>query len=97
VRTTISLDDRLAEQTRRRAKELGLSVSAFIAKTLNDALRGRPAARAAPFRLVTVDGAGLVQGINLDQPRAIEVADDIDRFASTKPVRSVKTVRRRSS
>jgi hypothetical protein len=82
MRTTISLDDRLAEQVRRRAGELGLSVSAFIAKTLNEALRrSSSAARPKPFRLVTVAGTGPGTGIDLDRPRALEATEDIDRFS----------------
>jgi hypothetical protein len=75
MRTTISLDERLADQVKRRAAHEGLSVSAFIARTLNDALR-RPAPRPSrPFRLVTVTGEGLQPGIDLDHPNAL-VADD---------------------
>jgi len=73
VRTTISLDHRLAEQVRLRASDQGLSVSAFIAKTLNDALSGAPTPPRTPFRLVTVDGTGPAPGIDLDRPRALEV------------------------
>jgi hypothetical protein len=97
LRTTISLDDRLAEQVRRRANEQGLSVSAFIAKTLNEALRRGPTARAAPFRLVTVDGAGPLPGIDLDRPREIEAAEDVARFGELEAGRSPKPRRRRSN
>ncbi len=102
MRTTISLDDRLAEQARRRAQELGLSVSAFIAKILKEALtRGTPP-RATPFRLVTVDGTGPAPGIDLDRPRSIEVAEDAAHYAPAKAgeeapakVRRPSTARRR--
>jgi hypothetical protein len=78
MRTTISLDDRLAEQVRRRAAREGLSVSAFIARVLDDALKRRPAASPPPppFRLITVKGEGVYPGIDLDRPRALETADD---------------------
>ena len=81
MRTTISLEDRLAMQVRLEAAASGVSVSAFIAKTLDDALKRRPAAEPAkPFRLITVGGDGPRPGIDLDRPRAIEVADDEIRF-----------------
>jgi len=76
MRTTISLEDRLARQVRRRAKEAGLSVSAFIAQVLDDRLkeRGEPVAR--PFKLVTVGEGGVRPGIDLDRPRSLQVAED---------------------
>ena len=80
MRTTMSLDDRLAEQVKARASSEGLSVSAFIARTLNDALR-RPRSRStAPFRLITVRGEGLQPGIDLDRPNALLVAEDEQDF-----------------
>lgn len=76
MRTTISLDDRLAEAVRRRAAATGTSVSAFIARILDDSLKRveRPPER--PFRLVTVGGEGLRGGVDLDRPRELEIADD---------------------
>lgn len=86
MRTTISLDDRLAEQVRRRAAAEGLSVSAFIAKMLDDGLKRQPARETPPFRLVTVGGAGVRPGVDLDRPRALELDDDESRFGE-RPLR----------
>lgn len=41
MRTTISLDEQLAKRVRREASAQGISVSAFIARTLDDALKRR--------------------------------------------------------
>ena len=77
MRTTISLDDRLAEQVRRRAAREGSSVSAFIARVLGDALKQQARAAAPPpFRLVTVKGDGTCSGVDLDRPRTLDTADD---------------------
>jgi hypothetical protein len=78
MRTTISLNDRLAEQVRRRAAREGLSVSAFIARVLDDALKRQPSTGPPlpPFRLITAKGDGVYPGIDLDRPRAIETAED---------------------
>jgi plasmid stability protein len=76
MRTTISLDDRLALQVRRRAASEGKSVSAFIAGILADALTKREAPESPPFRLVTVGGNGPRPGIDLDRPRALFAEDD---------------------
>jgi hypothetical protein len=78
MRTTISLDDRLAKQVRREAASAGLSVSAFIAVILDDAIKRAAPAQVPRFRLVTVGGAGLQPGVDLDQPNAIVVADDVE-------------------
>ena len=82
MRTTISLDDRLAEQIRRRAAEEGLSVSAFIAKTLDDVLKQQSPIPSPPFKLVTVKGKGPDSDLDLDRARSIEIADDETRFAT---------------
>ena len=81
MRTTISLEDRLAQQVRRKAEEEGLSVSAFIARTLDDALKRMAPQTSPPFRLVTVKGDGLHPGIELDRPRALVAEDDEAIFA----------------
>lgn len=82
MRTTISLDDQLARQVRREAAEQGLSVSAFIARTLDDALkRGQPAAQ-PPFRLITVRGGRPRRGVDLDRPRSLDVIEDEIQFGS---------------
>lgn len=81
MRTTISLEDRLAAHVRREAAARGVSVSAFIAKTLDDALKRRiPGEPPKPFRLITVGGNGPRPGVELDRPRAIEAADDESHF-----------------
>ena len=70
-------------QVRREAAAQGVSVSAFIARTLDDALKRRkPAPPPRPFRLITVGGHGPRPDIDLDRPRAIEAADDEARFGS---------------
>ena len=58
VRLTISMDDRLAEDLRREAGARGLSVSAFIARIVDEALTGPVTTGAKPFRLITVGGGG---------------------------------------
>ncbi len=82
MRVTISLEDQLARRVRREAAEQGLSVSAFIAKTLDDALtRDRPS-EPPPFLLVTVRGTRPREGVDLDRTRAIDVIEDEVQFGS---------------
>ena len=80
MRTTISLDDRLAARVRRAAAVRGVSVSAFIAATLTDVLTRTESVAPKPFRLVSVGGGGPRAGIDLDRPRALDVGDDQRRF-----------------
>jgi hypothetical protein len=84
MRTTIALDDGLAERVRRRAAEEGLSVSAFIAKTLDDVLKQQPPISSPPFKLVTVKGNGPSAGFDLDRPRALETEEDAARFGTRR-------------
>ncbi len=80
MRTTISLDDRLSARVKRQARASGLSVSAFIAKVLDDALK-RPVAEAAPpFRLIVAGAGGAPSVADLDRPRQLDVDDDEAAF-----------------
>ena len=80
MRTTICLNEQLAKQVRRAADARGISVSAFISRTLSDALKGRQPTEALPFRLVTVGGVYPRQGVDLDRPRTLDSEDDESRF-----------------
>ena len=80
MRTTISLDDQLARQVRREAEARGISMSAFIARTLDDTLKRRETSEPPPFRLVTVRGVHARPGVDLDRPRALDAQDDETRF-----------------
>ena len=80
MRTSISLDDRLAEQVRREARRQGVSVSAFIARVLDDTLKRTTKPKAQTFRLVTVGGEGVYPGVDLDRPRELLVAEDEARW-----------------
>ena len=81
MRTTISLDDRLAKQVRQEAATRGISVSAFIARMLDDALKRREPSEQPPFRLITVRGVRPRSGVDLDRPRTLDSVDDEARFA----------------
>ena len=80
MRTTISIDDQLAKQVRRAAEARGISVSAFISKTLDDALKRREPSEPPPFQLVTVRGVHPRPAVDLDRTRALDAQDDETRF-----------------
>jgi len=79
MRLTISMDDRLADEVRREAMARGLSVSAFIARILDDALKRPEPTQAKPFRLITVGGEGPRPGVDLDRPRELQIRGDEER------------------
>ncbi|MBI4860475.1 MAG: ribbon-helix-helix protein, CopG family [Candidatus Riflebacteria bacterium] len=80
MRTTISLSDRLAKLVRRKASERGMSVSAYIAEVLDDAVKRHEPGEVKPFRLVTVDGGGPIGTVDLDRPRALFVTEEEDAY-----------------
>ncbi len=80
MRTTISLDERLGRQVRQRAAAQGLSVSAFISRILDDALKRRAPSETPPFHLVTVRNARVRPGVDLDSPRSLDAEDDRAQF-----------------
>ena len=81
MRTTITLDDGLAADLKRRARAEGKSLSAVIAETLRSQLGKRQVAqKTARFRLVTVKGGGLQHGVELGALKTLEEAEDIERW-----------------
>jgi plasmid stability protein len=78
MRTTITLDDGLAADLKRRARTEGKSVSAVIGEALRAQLARRETPfKAAPFRLITVKGGGLRPGVDVTRLRALEETEDL--------------------
>lgn len=80
MRTTISLNEHLSKQVRRAAALQKLSMSAFIAEVLDDALKQRAPTGPPAFRLVTTSGTRVRPGVDLDRPRSADTEDDEARF-----------------
>jgi hypothetical protein len=81
MRTTITLDDGLAADLKRRARAEGKSVSAVIAEALRAQLSKREASsKAAPFRLITVKGGGVRPGVDVTRLRSLEESADLERW-----------------
>ncbi len=80
MRMRISLIAQYSKQVRRAAAARGIRVSAFIARTLSDALKRLKPSEPPPFRLVTVRSVYPRPGADLDRPRALETEDDEARF-----------------
>jgi hypothetical protein len=83
MRTTITLDERLVSQLKRRAAEQGTSVSKLVEQAVRLFVRTpRAPAETPTFELVTFGAGGRFSRHNIDKPSALIEADDIDRFAS---------------
>ena len=83
MRTTITLDDRLLAQLKRRAAESGTSVSALVEQAVRLFVRTpRSPAPQESFELVTFGAGGRFSRQNIDKTAALLEADDQDRFAS---------------
>lgn len=83
MRTTITLDERLMAQLKRRAAEQGTSVSKLVEQAVRLFVRTPRAPVTAPtFELVTFGGGGRFTRHNIDKTSALIEADDIERFAA---------------
>ncbi len=76
MRTTVTLSEQLARRVRQEAAARGMSVSAFIAGTLDDALKHSGPQESPPFEMMTVRGVHPRPGVDLDRTRALDVQDD---------------------
>lgn len=82
MRTTVTLDDRLLAQLKKRAAESGASVSRLVEQAIRLLMRTPPAARRQDrFELVTFGKGGRFSRQNIDRTSALIEADDVDRFA----------------
>ena len=85
MRTTITLDERLLAQLKKRASESGTSVSRLIEQAVRVLMRPAPAAkRADRFELMTFGAGGRFSGRNIDKTSALLADDDLERFAGPR-------------
>lgn len=83
MRTTILLDDNLAQRFRETAKARGQSLGAFLVEAGRAALSQQKHPTPA-FRLITEKGKGVHPGINLDKTSALLAAEDEERYGVGK-------------
>lgn len=88
MRTTISLEEGLLEDAKRRASESGTTLSGLITRALRAALSTPAgAARKRPFRLVTHGTGGLRPGVSLERVYEILEAEDAAGLRAAGPRR----------
>lgn len=85
MRTTITVDERLLEQLKRRAAESGTSVSKVIEQAVRLFLRApRASETREPFELVTFGAGGRFSPQNIDNTAALLETEDLERLASRR-------------
>lgn len=85
MRTTITLDERLNAQLKRRAAEQGTSVSKLIEQAVRLFVRSPRTPTASPaFELVTFGKGGRFSQHNIDKTSALLETDDLERFAADR-------------
>lgn len=83
MRTTITLDERLMAQLKRRAVEQGTSVSKLVEQAVRLLMRTpRPPAGTPTFQLVTFGANGRFAQRDIDKTSALIEADDLERFGA---------------
>ena len=80
MRTSIILDDELAEQFRAKARERGQSLSAFLADAGRVALAAEKAIKQEPFEVITCGEGQPYIGRSLDKYGDILAADDEEKY-----------------
>ena len=85
MRTTITLDERLIAQLKRRAAEQGTSVSKLVEQAVRLFVRTPRTPTVPPtFELVTFGRDGRFTRHNIDKTSALIETDDLERFASRR-------------
>lgn len=85
MRTTITLDERLFSQLKKRAAESGTSASRLVEQAIRLFLRMPPAKkRAGKFELITFGADGRFSKHNIDKASSLLEADDVERFAGRR-------------
>lgn len=85
MRTTITLNDRLLNQLKKRAAESGTSVSRLIEQAIQLFMR-TPVSVKRPHRfdVITFGAGGGFSRQNIDKTSALLEIDDVERFAKHK-------------
>lgn len=71
MRTTITIEDHLLDEVRRRAAELRQTVSQVIEDSVRESLLRRREADRKPFRVRAFSGGGYQPGVDLDDNAAL--------------------------
>lgn len=79
MRTTLTIDDALAEALKQKAYETGKPFKVIVNETLLNGLANGAQRESQPYRLKTASMGMAAAGINLD--KALELADELEDMA----------------
>ena len=79
MRTTLTIDDALAEALKKKAYETGKSFKQIVNESLLNGLVGEQQHPPAPYRLKTISMGTVSTGFNLD--KALDLADELEDMA----------------
>jgi hypothetical protein len=87
MRTTITIDDDVLDDLKRRAAQRGTTVSRVIEDSVRVALAKSPQPLATPgdFELVTYGRGGHFTHLDVDRTSALLERDDLERYGSRRP------------
>lgn len=83
MRTTVTIDDGLLEDAKRRAEQLDITLSALIEDALRERLTKPQTSRKPKFRLVTFGGDGLQPGMTWEGLGRVIDEDEDERLAGS--------------
>ena len=79
MRTTLTIDDALAEALKKKAHETGKPFKQIVNETLLNGLNSSEQREAKPYRQNTMKMGQVSAGINLD--KALDLADELEDMA----------------
>lgn len=87
MRTTITIDDAVLDDLKRRAAQRGTTVSRVVEDSVRLALTRPPEPTAAPeaFELVTYGRGGRFTQLDVDRTAALLERDDLERYGGRRP------------
>lgn len=87
MRTTISIDDSVLDDLKRRAADRGTTVSRLIEDSVRFALAGPPdrPAGGEDYELVTYGRGGRFTRLDVDRTSALLELDDLARYGGRRP------------
>lgn len=80
MRTTITIDDDLLEDLKRRAAESGTTVSRLIEDSVRLAAATPRDAKAGRFKLVTYGRGGRFTNLDVNRTSLLLESDDVERY-----------------
>jgi hypothetical protein len=89
MRTTLTLDDRLAKALKKTAHESGKTLKAVVNETLRAGLAaGRTITKPKPYRVKPVSLGGVRPGIDLN--KALRIADQMELQETARTLQPIR-------